>query len=76
MLVSTNLSHRIITVIPNGSPKGSYKQSVSEKHHTSKLIDAVILTAVNNQVCSCKVKPGKDSISNKSSSPGDEAYQH
>jgi hypothetical protein len=64
-------------VSPAGSPKGSFKRSASEEHHTTKAIDTVTLSAISNQVCSCgsKEKITKDSIS-KSSSPDDELFQH
>lgn len=62
-------------VTPTGSPKGSYKRSISEDQPPR---DTITLSAVNNQTCSCgaiKVRNIKDG-SLKSSSPEDESFQH
>lgn len=67
----------LITVTPNGSPKGSYKRSASEEHHTTKAMDTVTLSAINNQVCACGSREKtKEGGSLKSSSPEDDIFQH
>lgn len=56
-----------------GSPKGSYKRSISEEQHPR---ETVTLCAVNNQTCSCGAKLLKKDGSIKSSSPDDDIFQH
>jgi len=60
-------------VTPTGSPKGSYKRSISEEQTPR---DTVTLSAVNNQVCSCGAKDKIKEASIKSISPDDEVFQH
>lgn len=64
----------IFLVTPTGSPKGSYKRSISEDQQPR---DTITLSAVNNQTCSCgasKVRTKDGSI--KSSSPDDDIFKH
>lgn len=60
-------------VTPTGSPKGSYKRSISEDQPPR---DTITLSAVSNQVCSCGAKDKTKEVSLKSTSPEDEIFQH
>lgn len=63
------------SVTPTGSPKGSYKRSISEEQPPR---DTITLSAVNNQTCTCGAKGrNKDgSLKSSSISPEDEVFQH
>ncbi|KAG5678050.1 hypothetical protein PVAND_007754 [Polypedilum vanderplanki] len=61
-----------ISVTPTGSPKGSYKRSISEEQQR----ETVTLKAVSNQVCGCGAKAKMRESSSKSTSPEDEVFQH
>ncbi|CAG9800325.1 unnamed protein product [Chironomus riparius] len=61
-------------VTPTGSPKGSYKRSISEDQQPR---DTVTLSAVNNQICSCSAKGKlKEGSIKSTSSPEDDGFQH
>lgn len=62
-------------VTPTGSPKGSYKRSISEDQQPR---ETITLSAVSNQICSCGAKgklKGEGSIKS-TSSPEDDGFQH
>jgi hypothetical protein len=62
------------SVTPAGSPKNTYRRSVSEEHQPK---DIVTLSAVNQAECSCGVKEKIKEGSMKSSlSPDEDFFQH
>lgn len=73
-MLMTNIQFQFI-VTPTGSPKGSYKRSISEDQAPR---DTITLSAVNNQTCSCgAIGRKKDGgLKSSSTSPEDEIFQH
>jgi hypothetical protein len=69
-----HLAIGLVVVTPTGSPKGSYKRSISEDQQPR---DTVTLKAVSNQTCGCgsKAKVREGSLKS-SSSPEEDVFQH
>ncbi|XP_070497645.1 voltage-gated inwardly rectifying potassium channel KCNH6 isoform X5 [Chironomus tepperi] len=61
-------------VTPTGSPKGSYKRSISEDQQPR---ETVTLSAVSNQICNCGAKGKlKEGSIKSTSSPEEDVFQH
>lgn len=60
-------------VTPTGSPKGSYKRSISEDQQPR---ETVTLKAVSNLTCSCGANGKTKDGSIKSTSPEEDVFQH
>lgn len=76
LIKNTKFAIFCYSVTPTGSPKGSYKRSISEEQPPPR--DTITLSAVNNQTCTCGAKGrNKDgSLKSSSISPEDEVFQH